>query len=239
MAFVRKLTLVVSIVFSGSLALAAVAMAAGGPGPGLAPGTYTFKTTFANASFGTSPDQPQISVSVSQGLNSFSPKKGGTPTVMLSTMVQFFITSSTVNGGDCFVIPPSDFSISKDVQSASLHTTLSTDNICPGMGTPVTGSAGVIPFAGGGGGGDGLPLPMTVDVTWTGLGVTGTGQDHNTFRCGSYSTQASSTTSSAGASASMTTSALSGSFDTPMAGLFNSVTNMKVRNVPLNACFGF
>ncbi|HEX7262871.1 MAG TPA: hypothetical protein VF383_01710 [Candidatus Dormibacteraeota bacterium] len=239
MPLVRKIALVFSILFCGSVALAAAAMAAGGPGPGLPPGNYTFKTTFGNASAGSDPTQPQISVFVSQGLNSFKPKGGGPETVQNSTMVQIFISSPTVNGSDCFVVQPSDFTFASNVQSASLHTTLTTGNICTGIGKPVTGSsitAGVTPFAGGGG--PGLPLPMTLDVTWTGLGVTGIGQDHNTFHCGSYSTNANSSTKSAGATASISVSAFKDTFDSSTASLFSSDTNLNVRNVPLAACFG-
>jgi hypothetical protein len=79
---------------------------------------------------------------------------------------------------------------------------------------------------------------MTLDVTWTGLGVTGIGQDHNTFHCGSYSTNANSSTKSAGATASISLSAFSGTFASSTASLFSSDTNMNVRNVPLAACFG-
>jgi hypothetical protein len=80
---------------------------------------------------------------------------------------------------------------------------------------------------------------MTLDVTWTGLGVTGIGQDHNTFHCGSYSTNANSSTKSAGATASIAVSAFSGgTFASSTASLFSSDTNMNVRNVPLAACFG-
>jgi hypothetical protein len=239
MPLIRKITLVFSILFCGSLALAVAAMAAGGPGPGLPPGNYVFKTKFGNASSGGDPTQPQISVFVSQGLNSFKPKGGGDETVTNSTMVQIFISSPTVNGADCFVVQPDDFTFANNVQSASLHTTLTTGNICTGIGKPVTGSsvtAGVTPFAGGGG--PGLPLPMTLDVTWTGLGVTGIGQDHNTFHCGSYSTNANSSTKSAGATASIAVSAFKGAFASSIASLFSSDTSMNVRNIPLAACFG-
>jgi hypothetical protein len=48
----RRLFLVISIVVTGSLGMAAAAIAAGGGG-GLPPGNYTFNYTFAFAQFGT------------------------------------------------------------------------------------------------------------------------------------------------------------------------------------------
>ena len=62
-----------------------------------------------------------------------------------------------------------------------LHTTLTVDNVCPGVGEPVTGKADVVPSAGTGGG---LQLPIKVDVAWTGLGVTGTGRSQGTYSSG-------------------------------------------------------
>jgi hypothetical protein len=78
MALIRKITLLVSVVVCGSLALAAAAIAAGGGG-GLGPGEYTFVNTTAAAQFGV-PDPlnqaPGFDVSVSRGLNSFQLENG-------------------------------------------------------------------------------------------------------------------------------------------------------------------
>jgi hypothetical protein len=49
MSVLKRLALAVSMVFGGSLAIAAVAVAAGG---GLAPGDYVFTSVSANAQFG-------------------------------------------------------------------------------------------------------------------------------------------------------------------------------------------
>src|SRR5690242_21137101 len=108
---VRRFALVLSIVFCGSLALAAAAVAAGGMGPG----KYTFHNTSADAFFGMGkkggPPSPSWSVSVNQGLNSFKSKSGG-PTVVRNTMVFITEFDGSGNGGyGCFVIPDGDFTV--------------------------------------------------------------------------------------------------------------------------------
>jgi hypothetical protein len=181
---VRRLVLVFSIVFCGSLALAAAAVAAV-PGP-LPPGDYTFSSTSANAFFGGKGGgpQPSFSVFVNQGLNSFQPSDGDnndSGSVIPSTMVQFTaFDSKGVGGTACYIIPNSDFKVSKNLQSASLHTTLSSGSVCPGLGAPVGGAPVPGPKAGSGGG---LPPSIKVDLTWSGVGVVSTMHDRFTFSC--------------------------------------------------------
>src|ERR1700704_2942130 len=123
----RRLALVFSIAICGSVALAAAASAAGG---GLGPGKYSFTSSAANALFGAGakggPPAPTFSVSVNRGLNSFQPMHPKGPrTVFESTMVFVNEFDATGAGGSgCFVIPESDFTVAKDLQSAALHTTL-------------------------------------------------------------------------------------------------------------------
>lgn len=180
----RRLVLVFSIVFCGSLALAAAAVAAGGGG-GLGPGSYTFTNTSASAFFGGAkggPPQASFDVFVSHGLNSFRPDDGDGPgTVMHSTIVQFTqFDPSGAGGSGCFIIPDGDFTVSKNVQSAALHTTLTAAETCPGTGAPVGAASKAAPLAGKAGG---LVLPIKVDVTWRGAGVVATTRDEFTFRC--------------------------------------------------------
>lgn len=237
MRFLRRFALIGSLVFGGSLVFAAVGIAAGG---GLTPGNYVFTNVSANASVGVAkggpPDQPSIDIFVSRGLNSFRPRDHKEPrTVTKSTMVQLSIFSATGGASGCFVIPPSDFNVSKNLQSASLHTTLTVDNLCPGVGTPVTGkSEGAPPPVEGGG----LPLPITLDVTWTGLGVTSTQHTRSSFECLNFSTQGTDDTRGAVATASGTVSGLAGSFNTDLAGVRSSDTHFSIRGTPAPACFG-
>jgi hypothetical protein len=243
MTVLRRLALVISIVFCGSLALAGAAVAAASGGGGLGPGVYAFANKSASATFGTlkggPPGQQGFSVNVDQGLNSFRPKDPEGPrTVMDSTIVSLstFDEAGNLTFG-CFVINPSDFTVSKNLQKARVHTTLTAAELCPGFGAPVTGKSSVSPVAPVGGGGAGLPLPISLDVTWTGLGVTSTATDRSTFECLDNSTQFSSLFHSSNANASGTMSAINGSFDTSLGVVSSSDTHATVKGVAQPACF--
>jgi hypothetical protein len=239
MILVKKLALVVSLVFGGSLALAAVAIAAGGGG--LGPGSYTFTDKEAMATFGTlrggPPGQQGFSVIVDRGLNSFRAKgPEASRSVISSTMVNLTIFDDA--GGatfGCFMVNPADFSISKDLQTANLHTTLTADEVCPGAGAPVTKTGATAPFAIGGGGAA-LPLPITLNIAWTGLGVTSIGTDHSTTRCLDYSTDFNSTYKTSNASATGTISAIGGSFATSLGDVISSDVKATIKGVPQTAC---
>jgi hypothetical protein len=234
MSLIRRIALVVSIVFGGSLALAAAVLAASGGGGGLDPGVYTFANKDASANFAN------FSLSVDQGLNSFRPRDPKGPrTIMNSTIVNLVLFDDSGNATfGCFMINPSDFNISKDLQTARVHTTLTADELCPGFGAPITGQSGKTPFAAGGGGGTDLPLPITLDVKWTGLGVTSSGTDRNTFKCLGYNTEFTTSFHSSDANASGTVSALGGtSFTTPSAVVSSSATHATVKGTLQPACF--
>jgi hypothetical protein len=238
MSVLKRLAAVVTLAFAGSLAIAAVAIAAGG---GLAPGDYVFTSASANAQFGTAKggpsDQPSISVFVNRGLNSFQPENPkGLKTVTNSTMVELSIFTSTASIGGCWVINPADFTVSKDLQRAALHTTLTADNVCPGQGTPVTGKSDAVPFAGAGGGG--LSLPITLSVTWSGLGVTSVERDRGTFQCLDYSVNSTNVLHSSNATSSATVSGLSGTLASDLAGVSSTDSHVDINGTPQPACFG-
>jgi hypothetical protein len=240
MVLVKKLASVVSIVFGVSLVLAAAAAAAG-PGGGLGPGVFTFTDKEAVATFGTlrgsPPGQQGFSVIVDRGMNAFRTKGSeGTRTVANTTIVSLDIFDDAGNATfGCFVINPVDFAVSRDLQSASLHTTLTGDEICPGFGSPVTAGA-ASPFAGAGGGGAGLPLPITLDIVWNGSGVTSTGADHSTTRCLDYSTDFNSAIRSSNGGAAGTISSISGSIQTQMATVSSTDVTAAIKGIPQNAC---
>jgi hypothetical protein len=241
MILVKKLALVVSIVFGLSLALAVAVLAAGGGGIG--PGTYSFVNKEAGATFGTPKGGPAsqqgFSVFVDRGLNSFRPKDPKAPrTVVNDTIVSLVIFDDAGSATfGCFVINAADFTVSKDLQSARLHTTLTSDEVCPGFGSAVTGTKGATPFAGSGGGGSGLPLPISLDIAWSGIGATQTGTDRSTTQCLDYSTQFNSAYQSSSANASGIISAISGSFDTPLADVTSSDVKATIKGIPQPACF--
>ena len=209
----RRTVLVLSIVTCGSLALAAAASAAGGFGPG----NYSVSTARADAYFsmggtGGEGGPPPISwsVSVNRGLNSFHPRGGGAPIVEQNTMIFVSEFDATGNGGfGCFVIPDSDFVVSRDLQSASLNTTLTQEESCYGMGAPVDDGKGAA-YAGGGGGV--LPLPMTINVTWSATSATTTYSNVFQIRCLNFQFDANSSSHSVQASAAGANSALPGPF---------------------------
>ncbi|HEY2598295.1 MAG TPA: hypothetical protein VGJ79_07420 [Candidatus Dormibacteraeota bacterium] len=239
MILVKKFALVVSLVFSGALALAAVAVAAGGGG--LSPGAYTFTDKEAMATFGTlrggPPGQQGFSVIVDRGLNSFRNKGSeASRTVISSTMVSLTIFDDAGSATfGCFMVNSADFSVSKDLQAANLHTTLTADEVCPGAGAPLTKTGASTPFAVGGGGAA-LPLPITLDIAWTGLGVTSVGTDHSTSRCLDYSTDFNSTFKTSNANATGTISAINGSFATPFGDVISSDVKANIKGVPQTAC---
>ena len=241
MNLVKRLALVVSIVFCGSLALAAAVVAAGGGG-GLGPGLYTFTNVDASATFGAAKGGPPgqaFSLSVDRGLNIFRPRDpNGQRTIMNSTIVTVGLSDDLGNVTfGCFVINPADFTVSKNLQTARVHTTLTAGEVCPGFGAPVTGRSDPNALAGGGGGGTALPLPISLDVTWAGLGVTSTATDHNTFQCLNYNTQFNSSYHSSDANASGTMSAIAGPVDTSMAVVSSSDTHANIKGTPAAACF--
>jgi hypothetical protein len=193
MTLLRRLVLIFSIVVSGSLALALAATAAGSAGlvPGgkgggpLGPGQYTFTDTSASATFGAPTAKggfPQFLISVNRNVSSFQPD-GGPESDTKGTTVTLQITTPAVTGFGCFTIDPANFTVSKDLQTAALHTTLSTP--CPGKS-----------------GGSGLPASITLDITWAGNGVVGTSRNNNNFECADYATSTSSVVHAAGNTAS-------------------------------------
>jgi hypothetical protein len=232
----RRLVLVFSIVFCGSLALAAAATAAGGMGPG----KYTFHSAAANAFFGMGkkggPPAPSFSVNVSQGLNSFKPTHPNGPRVVIdSTMVFVTEFDALGNGGyGCFIVPDANFTVGREVSGAALHTKLTADEACPGYGTPVGGSKDVV-FPGGNGG---LVLPITVDVTWNSSGLVTTFKQTFSLECLSYYEDGSSTNWSTGAGATGSISALSGQFASEFADVNKSDGQLDIRGTPPpSGCF--
>jgi hypothetical protein len=233
MTLLRRLVLIVSIVVSGSLALALAATAAGtgaGPVPGgkgggpLGPGQYTFTDTSASAIFGAPTNKggiPQFVISVDRNVSSFHPDEGQ-DSVTKGTTVTLQITTPAITGFGCFTIDPSSFTVSKDLQTAALHTTLSTP--CPGKPS-----------------GSGLPASIRLDIAWAGNGVVGNSRNSNNFECADYSTSTDFVAHAAGnkASGSVTLQSVSllpqGPADAST--LQSSETHTRISGVEQAACF--
>jgi hypothetical protein len=231
MTLLRRLVLIVSIVVSGSLALALAATAAGGTGTGtggkggpLGPGQYTFTDASASATFGAPTAKggiPQFLISVNRNVSSFQPDEGQ-DSVTKGTTVTLQITTPAITGFGCFTIDPSNFSVSKDLQTAALHATLSTP--CPGKPS-----------------GSGLPASIRLDVTWAGNGVVGTSRNTNNFECADYALSTNFVAHAAGntASGSVTLQSVSlwpqGPADAST--LQSSETRTHITGVEQAACF--
>ena len=232
--FVRRLVLAFSIFITGSLALAVAGVAAGG---GLGPGNYNFSNRSADAFFGMGgkggPGGPSWQVSVFQGLNSFKPTHpGGPTTVSQSTVVYLTEFDGLGNGGfGCFVVPDNTFVVNRNL-SASLHATLTSDEICGGYASPIDGGKGGVD----GGGSGGLVLPISVDITWTASGAVNTYKNTFTFRCLNYGQEGNSTYDSVTSAASGSISSLPGTFASGFADVNSGTGQMNVHGLPPDAC---
>jgi hypothetical protein len=136
------------------------------------------------------------------------------------------------------LVPAGNFTVGKDLQTAALHTTLTSDEACPGYGTPLAASKGVTAFAGGGGGG-GLTLPITVDITWSGNGVVSTYQDKSTFQCLSYKADGNNSYKDSSGSASGTSSVLGGLLGADFADVSSSLSSLNISGTAQPPCFGY
>ena len=238
MSLLRRLAVIFSVALVGSLAFAAGAIAATG---GLAPGSYVFTNTSADATFGVAkggaPTAQGFSVFVNRGLNSYQPEDGkGQRTITNSTMVQLSMFSASGSTFGCFTIDPSNFKVNKSLQSASLHATLTATDACLGAGAPVTGKSDIIPAPGAVGG---LQLPISIDLTWTGLGVTATSRNRSSFACLDYSTQSTNISHTARATVSGTISTLSGPLNSDISGVSTTDTRLEISGTTDPRCFSF
>lgn len=223
----RRFALVASILLTGSLAFAASVQAAPGPAPGkggggfLAAGNYNFTTLRASFNLFGDPSQPQIGLFVTGGPSTSQPVGG--PSTASNSLSMFFNISSPsgTNGGGCVMLAnPSDFTVSSDVSSASLHTTITDQTqLCGG---PIN-----------------LPLPLQIDISWTGSGPIETSHDVSTFGCASYSQESQTSDTSNNSTATASFSALTGSFSTSQAGMGIRTQTIHAQGaVPPDSCSG-
>jgi hypothetical protein len=170
--------------------------------------------------------------------------RGGPATITpLETVVTIQLSTPTVNGFGCFVVPDSAFVVSADLQTATLNATLDPNaNLCPGLMTPLLANAQAGPLPGGGGPpGGGLPA-MTVSVTWTGPGLAFHSTNSSTQTCGGFTsnfhTQGSSSSSNANGTVTIVGGATMALGSTVSAGVddFNSVIN--ANGMPSPLCTG-
>jgi len=222
MVAIRRLALIVTLIVAGSFALAVSPVLAGRGGGGYPPaGNYDATTMRASFNLSSDPSQPNIGIFVSGGPGVSRPL-GGPTTTTDDVMLSFNISNvQDVSGNGCvFLTNPADFTVSSDLQTASLHTTITDSN--PSCG------------------GVSIPLPLTFDVTWTGLGPIENSHNVSQFGCAGYSleTQTSDSSNNASATASIQ-KALTGSFTSAFA--FMGIRDQMVHAqgaVPTNNCGG-
>ena len=213
MRMLRRLSLSVGFAV-GVLAAVTVATVAAAGGFGISPGQYNFSDTNAFNSFFNPVDQTSVNVSVDRSMFLFKPTRGGgfQHANMTVLNVNVFTPNADptqppiVDAFGCFVIPDSDFTVSADLQSASLNATVDESNFCPGFLVPVTGA--VTAGKGGGGGGSGFTFPLTVSATWSGPGAIQTQTDQGRFTCQTF--QALTHTTTLSAPSAFTSASISG-----------------------------
>ena len=186
MTTLRRLGLVVSVVAVGLFGQV-VPAAASTQGPNAGKG----HTTILSANYSFSPagsSQPQINISVNDQTNQSNPLSGPS-TITHETDVVIDIVTDSGDLGGCFIPDnASDFTLSSNLQSASLHTTI-TDKTAVCEGLPVS-----------------FQLPLTVDVVWTASGPLSPVKSTVHSLCGGFHVQTLATVSSQGASATATLS---------------------------------
>jgi hypothetical protein len=229
MTVLRRLAFAASIVLCALLAVTAagsaagIATAAGGKGGGpLPPGEYRFQTTGANAHLQGS-NGTVVDIFASRNLSVFAPD-AGPRSVTDETDVFVQVTTGSSFAGGCFVIPPANFSVSKDLQTAVLHTKL----------TSATPSCGGPP-------GSALPLPLSLEVTWKGRGIVSAGADENTTKCQNFKSDSQTKSLDGNAVAAATVAGLHGSgssdsFTGVQGSAHSSDQTQEIKGVPTPAC---
>lgn len=232
-----------------SIALAGSAVAGGGGWPP-APGTYKTTDTSATADLvagstivcypqkGCYPQPTDLAyVSVDRGLHTFKPRGGKTLIQQTGTMLNFyFSTASGTNASGCWMIADDDFTVAKDLSSASLVTTVQGESNCPGTPLAVS-STNVVTPKGGGGGGGGTVGPITLNLSWTYKGVVSHARNDDTLTCGSFKTVAKQDSDHATATSQGDITGASASLTSQFASIDHSSSNQIVKGTPVDACF--
>lgn len=232
-----------------SIALAGSAVAGGGGGWPPAPGSYRATDTGASASLigpstivcyppkGCFPQPSAFAyVNVDRGLHTFKPRGSATLVQQSGTMLNLYLSSTSgTNVSGCWIIADGDFTVAKDLSSASLSTTVPGESNCPGMPMKVS-ATNVVTVKGGGGGGGGSTSPITLNLSWTYKGIVSHTRDDGTFTCGSFSTMAGLNADHATA---VTQGQITGAdaLTSEYASIDQSSSNQVVKGTPVDACF--
>jgi len=232
-----------------SIALAGSAVAGGGGWPP-APGNYQTADTSAYASLvgpstivctpkGCYPQPSDFAyISVDRGLHTFKPRDGARLVQQTGTMLNLYMNSvSGVSVNGCWIIADSDFTVARDLSSASLSTTVPGESNCPGAPLAVSSTNVVTGKGGGGAGGGGASAPITLNIGWTYKGVVSHLRDDGKMTCGSFTTVAGVDADHATALSQGQISGASASLTSEYASIDQSSSRQIVKGVPVDACF--
>jgi hypothetical protein len=234
--------------FAVALAGSAAAGGGGWPPP---PGNYKMTDTSATANLvgattivcypekGCFPEPSEFAyVSVDRGLHTFKPKGGARLVQQSGTMLNFYFSSVSgtfVSG--CWMIADGDFTVAKDLSSASLSTTVQGESNCPGAPLAVSSTNVVTGKGGGGGGGGGTTGPVTLNLSWTYKGVVSHAHNDGTLTCGTFKTSAQQDSDHASAASQGQITGASATLTSQYAYIDNSSSNQVVKGTPIDACF--
>lgn len=238
-----KLVLASSIALGLLTALAVVAFAAGGPSSG----TYTFTAESAFAGFSSKDSPAGAWVSVNRGMTAFRPDDSTVAATPASPATTIILTVSKADGSvgfGCFLLAPNhatDFQITPDLHSASLNTTLTAADQCPGAPRVLAGKGPSV--LGGGGKGGGLPFPVVLNIAWNWNGVVANGTSQSELVCADYQTNSTAFFQSAGQTANGSISvggaSVLGGAGSSSASLHSDRSQVEISGNPLPACFGY
>jgi len=183
-----------------------------------AAGSYQQNVVEADALFlATDPSQPTVFITLKR-INATSTPLGGTPTTTAETDLELFVQSDTINGSGCFVIDPSAFTVSSDLTSAALNTTLSGQERACRSGNDLTS------------------FPLSVAVTWSGPGPISTIGSDGQIACQQYhSVSSGSQTINGSPTATISIGGFTGTFSTQGA-VGSSVSRNQVAGILAAGC---
>jgi len=222
MLLIKRLPLVVPIVLTLQLVFALTSAAFPGGNGLMAAGNYHITTQAANYFFCCGdPSQPSLSVDVTNTTTVSNPLVGPSTTTQETDI---FVNScggpNSICGGGCFIpAHASDFTFGSGLSSAVLSTSFDPTINQPCQNFPVS-----------------LPA-FTVNVTWSGgTGPVGTSRTTSTYSCAGYSAEVETLSSGNSATASASSSLVTGTVAAESASLGSTDQRIHAQGIPQDAC---
>jgi len=221
MTMIRRLLPVAAAALC-SITLAGTALAQGFGPP---PGRSQVSDTNAFADLADSTRSIHANPSVDRGMQTFKAKQSAGPPVVMGPATMLNLGVDVPNGFafGCWIIPDAAFTVSGDLSSASLNTTV-TPGVSECPGPPLSAATGarpglealsLQPLGGGPPGSFGFIGPVQISVTWTSLGAVFKSRITNNASCDSFISNAQGSDERAFAHATATLSATIATFSPP------------------------